>query len=172
MDIRDLLIDGIDQLNSWMDDNIKDLTPEQFNWQPGGKMVSAAFSAWHVVRTEDNVNNFVLQRKNPVWIEGGYFEKFGLPKVDQGTGMTLADAQALRIDDIGLFREYNAAVAKEVTAFLKSVSLEWLEEVQMVRPLGEMPKWRVFRQVLMTHGFMHLGEITALKGIQGMQFAI
>ncbi|MBI5947430.1 MAG: DinB family protein [Chloroflexi bacterium] len=172
MDIRDVLIDGISQLNEWLDDNIKDLTPEQFNWRPDGKMVSAAFAAWHVVRTQDNVNNFVFQRKNPVWIEGGYVEKFGLPKVEQGTGMTLADAQALRIDDIGLFREYNAAVAKEVTTFLKSVSLEWLEEIQMVRPLGEMPKWKVFRQVLMTHGFMHLGEINALKGMQGMQFSI
>ncbi len=172
MDIRDLLIDGIDQLNSWMDDNIKDLTPEQFNWQPGGKMVSAAFSAWHVVRTQDNVVNFVFQRKDPIWVRDGYVEKFGLPKVEQGTGMAQETAQALRIDNIPLFREYNAAVGKEVVDFIKSVSLEWMEEVQMVRPLGEMPKWRVFRQVLMTHGFMHLGEITALNGIQGIRFAI
>ena len=50
--------------------------------------------------------------------------------------------------------------------------MESLEEVQMIRPLGEMPKWRVLRQVVMTHGFMHLGEMNAIKGQLGLQFAI
>lgn len=40
------------------------------------------------------------------------------------------------------------------------------------KPLGEMPKWKVFRQVVMTHGFMHLGEINLTKGLMGMQFAL
>ena len=40
------------------------------------------------------------------------------------------------------------------------------------KPLGEMPKWRVVRQVLMTHGFMHLGEMNVLRGMMGLQFSI
>jgi len=42
----------------------------------------------------------------------------------------------------------------------------------MIRPLGEMPKWKVCRQVLMTHGFMHLGEMNLIRGILGLQFMI
>ncbi|MGI8925770.1 MAG: DinB family protein [Tepidiformaceae bacterium] len=172
MDIRDVLIDGIEQLNSWLDEAIKDLTPEQLNHLPEGKMVSPGFSAWHVLRTQDNITNYVFQKKPTIWMERGYVERMGLPKVDQGTGMDLEAARAIRIEDPALLREYGALVAKESVAYLKGVPLETLEEIQMIRPLGEMPRWKVFRQVVMTHGFMHLGEINAVKGMLGMQFGI
>ena len=42
----------------------------------------------------------------------------------------------------------------------------------MVKPLGEMPQWRVYRQVIMTHGFMHLGEINTNKGMLGIAFNV
>jgi hypothetical protein len=47
-----------------------------------------------------------------------------------------------------------------------------LDEVQMIKPLGEMSKWKVVRQVIMTHGFMHLGEINGIKGQLGLGFFI
>jgi hypothetical protein len=172
MDYRDVLIDGIRQLNDWLDEALVPLTREQLNWLPEGKTVSAGFNAWHIIRTQDNITNFVFQRKQPIWVEGGYFEKFNLPKVDQGTGMDLAMARGITISDEALLRDYGAAVGKDCVAFLKNVTLETLDEPQMIRPLGEMPKWRVFRQVVMTHGFMHLGEINAIKGQLGLQFAI
>lgn len=172
MDYRDVLIDGIDQLNDWLDEALSPLTREQLNWLPAGKTVSAGFNAWHIIRTQDNITNFVFQRKQPIWVEQGYFEKFNLPKVDQGTGMDLAAAREIKITDAALLREYGAAVARDCNAFLKGVSLETLDEPQMIKPLGEMPKWRVFRQVVMTHGFMHLGEINAIKGQLGLQFSI
>ncbi|GIW19612.1 MAG: hypothetical protein KatS3mg064_2769 [Tepidiforma sp.] len=56
--------------------------------------------------------------------------------------------------------------------FVKNVPQEELEQVQQIRPLGEMPKWKVLRQVVMTHGFMHLGEVNTIKGAQGMGFSI
>ncbi|MBA4180379.1 MAG: hypothetical protein C0506_07315 [Anaerolinea sp.] len=172
MDIRELLLDGVGQLNDWLDNALKDVSAEQMNWLPEGKSVSIGFNAWHVLRTQDNITNFVLQRKNPVWIEQGYFEKMGLPKVDQGTGMSLEDARAVRIPDPSLLLAYSSAVAKDCAAFLKTVPLETLDEIQMIRPLGEMPRWKVLRQVVMTHGFMHLGEINGHKGQLGMAFGI
>jgi hypothetical protein len=35
-----------------------------------------------------------------------------------------------------------------------------------------MPKWKVLRQVVMTHGFMHLGEVNTIKGALGQSFSI
>lgn len=171
-DIRELLIDGIDQLHDWMDGSIRDLTLEQLNWNPDGKTISAGFAVWHVVRTQDNITNFVMQRKTPIWLEQGYVEKFGLPKVEQGTGMPNDDARDLQINDLALLREYGTAVNDCVKDYLKDVDMATLEEVQMIKPLGEMPKWKVFRQVCMTHGFMHLGEVNANKGLMGMPFFI
>ena len=172
MEARDILIDGVDQMTDWLDAALKDLTNEQVNHQPGGHGVNIGFNAWHVIRTADNITNFVMQnRKPPIWMAKGYNESWGLPPVAQGTGMSMEEAQSLTFDQAKL-RQYLAEVREDTLAFLKVVPLETLDEVQMVKPLGEMPKWRVIRQVVMTHGFMHLGEINAIKGQLGLGFFI
>jgi len=172
LDIRDVLVDGIAQMNEWMDEAISGLSAEQINFLPEGKTVSIGFNAWHIARTQDNITNFVFRKKNPIWIEANYFERMALPKVDQGTGMGMDAARGIQIADPALLREYGSAVAKDCLDFVKTVPLETLGEVQMIKPLGEMPRWRVFRQVVMTHGFMHLGEVNAIKGQLGLQFSI
>lgn len=172
MDARDVLVDGIEQLFDWLADNTKDLTAEQLNWLPPGKGVSIGFNLWHTARTADNITNFVFLRQQPIWITGGYVERLALPKVDQGTGMTLEDARSVVIADPSLLQEYTDLVGKASLAFVKQVDPAVLAEAQMIKPLGEMPKYRVLRQVVMTHGFMHLGEINALKGQLGLSFGI
>jgi hypothetical protein len=172
MEVRDILIDGITQLGEWTEDALKNLKPDELNYLPDGRTVSIGFNAWHVYRTADNIVNFVMKREQPLWIRAGYLEKMGLPKVDQGTGMGLEDARAITIADGPLLLEYGNTVLGEVKDYLKTVPNEVLEEVQMIKPLGEMPKWRVFRQVIMTHGFMHLGEINAMRGSLGYPFSI
>ena len=172
MDARDLLIDGIGQLNEWLDEALEPMMADQLNWLPAGMTTSAGFNAWHVVRTQDNIVNFVFQKQTPIWLEQGYMEKMGLPKVDQGTGMTLEDARAVTISDPALLRDYNKEVGKACQEFVRNVPLEDLNEVQMIKPLGEMSKAKVLRQVVMTHGFMHLGEINHIKGTMGLQFSI
>ena len=172
MEARDILVDGVDQMTDWLDGAIKDLTNEQVNHQPGGHAVNIGFNAWHVTRTADNITNFVMQDRKPtVWMSKGYNESWGVPAVAQGTGMSMEEAQSLTFDQAKL-RQYLKEVREDTLAFLKAVPLEKLEEVQMIKPLGEMPKWRVIRQVIMTHGFMHLGEINAVKGQLGLGFFI
>jgi hypothetical protein len=95
----------------------------------------------------------------------------GLPKVDQGTGMDMETARGMKFENAAL-REYLADVRTSALDFLKAVPLAKFEEIQMVKPLGEMPKWRMYRQVVMTHGFMHLGEINGIKGQLGLGFFI
>ena len=172
MDIRDLLVDGIAQLAEWSDDALKDLTPEQINFLPEGKTTSIGFSAWHIFRTADNITNFVLQQKQPIWLAQDYVTRMNLPKVAQGTGMGMDDARGITIADPALLREYGRLVLDDSMAYIKRTTLEELEPIQMIKPLGEMPRWRVMRQVLMTHGFMHLGEMNVLRGMQGLQFSI
>lgn len=172
MNVQDVFLDGVSQLFDWLDDALNGLTADQVNYLPAGKSVSIGFNAWHISRTADNITNFALQKKPPIWVAQGYDERMALPKVEQGTGMNLEIARAITINDPSLLREYAGAVRKDVLDYLAAVPDSVLAEVQMVRPLGEMPKWRVFRQVVMTHGFMHLGEINALRGQLGLQFSI
>jgi hypothetical protein len=172
MDIRDIFIDGINQLADWTDTALDGLTPEQVNWLPEGRTTSIGFSAWHIMRTSDNIANFVFQKKQPLWMREDYVGRFGLPPVAQGTGMALDEARQVHVKDVALLREYGRRVTGEVTDFVKGVSPEFLAEVQLIKPLGEMAKARVIRQVLMTHGFMHLGEINLIRGMMGLSFMI
>ena len=88
-----------------------------------------------------------------------------------GTGMSMEDARALTFNLADL-RDYGREVNKSTIDFLKGADMESLNVVQMIKPLGEMPKVRVIRQVIMTHGFMHLGEVNAIKGQLGLGFFI
>jgi hypothetical protein len=172
LDVRDILVDGIQQLSDWTDDSLKDLTTEQVNWLPQGNTLSAGFHAWHISRTCDNVVNFVLSQKPPIWLEKGYMEKFALPKAAQGTGMSLEDARNIKISDPALLREYCHEAFALTMDYVKACPEEKMTEVFLLKPLGEVPVWRVFRQVLMTHGFMHLGEINTNRGMMGKGFSM
>ena len=159
------------RLHKGLDKTLAELTPEQLHTIPAGspKANHLAWILWHVVRTEDNVVRFVLQnRRSPVWTEGGYAEKLGLPPVAQGTGMPTAEAQALRIKDLKLFGEYVQKVWASTEDFLASTDPAALEKTVTVKPLGDMPGVRALGQVCVSHAFTHVGEIDVTRTLLGL----
>jgi hypothetical protein len=157
------------QQHGMLDDAVSDLTLEQLHWRANEKGLPASFILWHYVRTEDNIIQFVLQRKPTVWLEGGYPDKFGLPPNAQGTGMSLEEAQGLRLEPWEAFREYMQAVWKATDDFLASADDEFLQQMTTVKPLGEMPIQNAIGNMCLTHGFTHLGEIAHLRGLMGLR---
>jgi hypothetical protein len=158
------------RLHKMLDGSLAGLTSEQLHAVPGGnpKANTIAWVIWHVVRTEDNVVRFVLQnRRPPVWTEGGYAEKLGLPPVAQGTGMSSEDAHALRINDLALFREYMQKVWASTDEYFANVDPAALDKVITVKPLGDMPVIRALAQVCTSHCFQHFGEIELLRTLVG-----
>jgi hypothetical protein len=116
---------------------------------------------------------FVLQKRRPtVWAEGGYAEKLGLPPVAQGTGMTTEDAQALRIKDVAVFKDYMQKVWASTEEFLTKTSPADLEAMVTVRPLGDMPGIRALGQTCVSHGHGHAGEIELIRTLIGVGPAI
>src|SRR5256885_1758133 len=158
------------RMHAMLNNAIADLSPEQLYAIPGGhpKANSIAWGLWHYVRTEDNVVRFVLQNRRPtVWAEGGYAERLGLPPVAQGTGMSTAEAQAFRIKDIPLFKDYMQKVWASTDDFLRTVNEADLQTVITVKPLGEMPKIRALGQTCLSHGMTHVGEIDLARTLVG-----
>ncbi|HEX6210627.1 MAG TPA: DinB family protein [Methylomirabilota bacterium] len=149
---------------------LAELTAEQLHRVPGGhpKTNHIAWGVWHYVRTEDNVVRYILQNRRPiVWAEGGYADKLGLPPVAQGTGMSSEEAHALRIKDLGLFREYMSRVWASTDEFLARVDPAALDATVTIKPLGEMPGIRALAQVCVSHGFTHIGEIELARTLVG-----
>ena len=158
------------RLHKMLDGSLSGLTTDQLHATPGGnpKANTIAWAVWHVVRTEDNVVRFVLQnRRPPVWTEGGYPEKLGLPPVAQGTGMSTEDAHALRIKDVDLFREYMQKAWASTDEFFAHVDPATLDKIVTVKPLGDMPMIRVLAQVCASHGMMHFGEMELARVLVG-----
>ncbi len=163
------------RLHTLFDAAIAGLTPEQWHAVPGGsgRANHIAFELWHFYRTEDNIVRFILQGRRPtVWMEGGWAERLALPPVAQGTGMTAADAQALRIADLDGFAEYVRAVRASTGEYLAQPDATTFDQPVMVKPLGEMPAVRALGQVVVTHGFTHLGEIELIRTLLGLKPAI
>lgn len=158
------------RLHAMLDSALDELTPEQLHAVPAGHATAntVAWGLWHYARTEDNVVRYVLQNRRPiVWAEGGYPEKLGLPPVAQGTGMSTAEAQGLRINDLKLFREYVQRVWASTEDFLATVDAASLDRTVTIKPLGEMPAVRALGQVCLSHGFMHAGEIALARVLVG-----
>jgi DinB superfamily len=160
----------VTRLHRMLDGTLTGITPEQLHAVPGGhaQANTIAWGLFHCVRTEDNVVRFVLQDRRPtVWAEGGYAERLGLPPVAQGTGMSTADAQALRIKDLDAFREYMQRVwASSEDLFAKSAPA-FFDKVVTVKPLGDMPAIRVLGQVVAAHGMMHVGQMELARTLAG-----
>ena len=160
----------LQRLHKMLEGCANGLTLDQLHAVPAGhpKANTIAWNLWHVVRTEDNVVRFVLQnRRAPVWTEGGYADKLGLPPVAQGTGMSSEEAHALRIKNLDLFREYTQKVWASSEEFITTVDPASLDRTVTVRPLGDMPAIRVLAQVCVAHGMMHTGEIELARTLDG-----
>lgn len=156
------------RLHGMLDKTLDDITDAQVHQVPGAKVNTVAWNLFHVVRTEDNIVRFVLQdRRSPVWVEGGYAEKFGLPPVANGTGMSTEDAQGLRIKDLALWKEYQAKVWASTEELFDQAPAGFWDRVMNIKFVGELPAWRAVAQICMIHGFMHAGQLETARTLVG-----
>jgi hypothetical protein len=166
----DFIRTNLKRLHDGLDKVMADLTPDQLHTVPAGhpKANTIAWGVWHYTRTEDNIVRYVIQvRKPPVWVEGGYGERLGLHPAAQGTGMSTEEAQALRIKDVPLFREYMGKVWAGTDELIADAPPELLDKVITVKPLGDMTVVQCLGQVGLTHGMTHLGEMELARTLIG-----
>lgn len=156
--------------HNMIDQAVGDLTAEQLHWTPPDSSANhIGFTLWHYVRTEDNIVQFILQERKPtVWIEGGFFERFALDRVAQGTGMSTADAQSLRLPALEQWLEYQRSVWQATDAYLGSIDDAALERTVKLMPFGEIPARQALGMVALTHGHGHMGEMCVLRVLQGL----
>jgi hypothetical protein len=165
----------LDRQHSLLETAVADLTEQQWHEIPVGhaRLNTIAFEVWHYVRTEDNIIRFALQnRRKPVWLEEGWAERFGLPPIAQGTGMTSDEAHAIRLAEPEAFLEYARAVWRGSAEYLDAVTTERLSEVVTIRPLGDLTVAQALFRPVLTHGYTHLGEIETIRVLFGLPTAI
>ncbi len=149
------------------------MTAAQLSDTRGGLTNSAGFDVWHVARTIDNIIHFVFEREQPVWLREGFYERWGLPKVDQGTGMDPTDAYSMAFPGPDAFKAYHRAVAEAIVPRVAAMSMAYLAEAQFIRPWGDVPRMEAIGHGLIGHGNGHLGRASyarTLLGLPGLPF--
>ncbi|MEX0783620.1 MAG: DinB family protein [Dehalococcoidia bacterium] len=156
-------------MHDLLDKAVDGMTADHFNFRPREGGVSAFFSLWHYVRTEDNIVNFVVQREPTVWLKGEWDQRFGLHRTGQGTGLTAEEANAVRIADVPAWHDYQQQVWKATDDYLASMSPEEFESRRVtIKPVGEMSLWDGLYGMCLSHGYRHVGEIEYVRGVQGL----
>jgi DinB family protein len=146
---------------------VRDLSPDELHDTMSGRVNSIGFDVWHVVRTADNVVHFVFEREMPLWVSQGFFEKWGLPRVDQGTGMEKDAAFNLRFPDASEFQRYITTVKDAIVPRIAAMSDEYLSTITRIAPWGEIPRMEAIGQVLISHGNGHLGRADLARSLIG-----
>jgi hypothetical protein len=157
----------VSRLLATCDRAVRDLSPDELHDTMGGRVNSIGFDVWHVARTVDNVVHFVFERQQPVWTAEGFFEKWGLPRVDQGTGMEKDAAFNLKFPDAPEFQRYIKAVADVSVPRIEAMTDEYLSAVTRVNPWGEIPRMEAIGQLLISHGNGHLGRADLARSLIG-----
>lgn len=148
---------------------LEGLTVEQMCDTRGGLTNSAGFDVWHVVRTVDNIIHFVFERDQPVWLRDGFDQRWGLPRVDQGTGMDPAAAYGLVFPPPTEFHLYTRAVAAAVVPRIAAMSDAYLAGALRIRPWGVVPRMEAILHGLVGHGNGHLGRVSYVRELYGHQ---
>jgi uncharacterized damage-inducible protein DinB len=146
---------------------IEELNEDEIHYRPGENCNSIGFDAWHIARTADNLIHFAFERDQPVWLQQGLDQAWGLPKIDQGTGMPPPDAHALRFPEGKTLAGYVNDVSEAIVPRIEGMSEEYLLTPTVIRPQGEMPRYQIVGQVVVNHGNNHLGQINLALTLLG-----
>ncbi|MGH2395376.1 MAG: DinB family protein [Candidatus Limnocylindria bacterium] len=165
----ELLKNSLVSMHGLLDKAVGDMSADDLNFRPQEGGVSPFFSLWHYVRTEDNIVNWVTQQRSTAWLDGGYNERFGLHRTSQGTLMTVDEANAVTIQDVPGWHEYQQRVWQVTDDYLAAMSPEEFESRRVtIKPVGEMSLWDGLFGMCLSHGYRHVGEIEYVRGVQGL----
>jgi hypothetical protein len=168
-----MLADSLKEIHENLEATMHGVTEEVAHYQPQGKALSIAAAYAHAVISEDVLSSMITHEKS--LIEEGWGPKLGLntphPMMDGDWEKNFIEwSKAVRMD-IAKFQEYAKAVYKKSEDFCSSLKDTDLTE-QKVTMFASMGEWTVGKFIVMlfiNHAANLTGEISAVKGLQGLK---
>jgi hypothetical protein len=145
-----------------LDIALTDLEEGVANWQPPGTANSIAQLLAHVVTGQDRAVNLVLKGGQPVFQAGSWAAATGIP--EERGAIWRKDWRL----NVASFCEYRAAVRESLEDYLSSIDLGTLER-EFPWAGGNQSGWWLARTIFINHVLGHAGEISTLKGLQGLK---
>ncbi len=162
MDIVDMLRNLVRTESTLLMNVMSDVTDEQAAWVPPGTANTIGATYAHVIRWQDNYLATISGQQN-IWESGRWAEKLGME------GTTRMNREADEVPkSLAAYREYAEAVFEATDSYLGALKAADLDrEVQGYR--GPIAVGELIPRSMLAHISRHLGEIAALKGVQGMK---
>ena len=117
----------------------------------------------HTIFGEDGLLNGLIRGQAPVYYSGGWAEKIGIDMPKGGL-----EPDWLPSLDLRLFRDYAKAVYQATDEFLANASDADFEKIVDAGFAPPMPVQSFVANIQAWHVGTHQGEISALKGVQGL----
>lgn len=165
MDVRTTLRQQMESLHGTLEAAIGDCAPETVAKQlPAAKINSIGAIYAHTIFGEDGLLNGLIRGGTPVYFAGGWADKVGI-KMPEGSMEPDWDITL----DLDVFRQYAAAVYAATDEYLANVSDSEMEVMVDAGFAPPMPVQSFVANILAWHVATHQGEISALKGVQGLE---
>ena len=153
--------------NIWLEGTMQGVTAEQAHWAPPGRALPIAAHYAHVAIGEDVLLSSFARKSTPLAM-GAFAGKAG---VSEPPPMGAWDEWGRRVKvDLDALRQYAQAVYAATDEYLATLGDEDLgQEIDLsavgfgVQPLG------TFLSILCMNAVAHTGEISVIKGLQGLQ---
>lgn len=153
--------------HGWLGDTAKGVSDEQAHWQPQGKVNPIGAQLVHVVLTEDMLASAAGKRQ-PLAMSS-WAGKAGFSEPPPAGGSWGEWAHRVKID-VDAVQAYTQAVWANTDAILAEMSDADLNSPFDLSAVG-IPNATVgtVLNLLILNVYSHTGEISAIKGLQGLQ---
>ena len=164
MRTQDLLRAQYQQAHDILEQVIDDCDAEALTNVPDGNVGAISAIYAHLVYSEDGMVGRPAGR-DPIWESGDWAAK---TELDMPRAQTQEWAQSAPEYDLATFREYAQAVYAATDDYLANVSDDDLDAEVETRA-GKVPAANWVGATTLWHVMSHQGEISALKGVQGLK---
>ncbi len=191
MDFAALIRTEHQELRAFFERAVLRLVPrELLTVRPGDIGNSIAWLVWHLARVEDVVINTIIRGEPQVLVAGDWQARMRVADERVGTGFEESEVEQLsRSVDVEALDAYWQAVRRATAEWLATVPAGTFEAVPDVRGrLAAIPAiapakaqegligfWSgrpasfLVRFPLISHGYLHLGEMLAIRGRLGVK---
>ena len=144
-----------------------DLTQEQADWTPPGIANPIGGLYWHTLASLDMIVHGWGMGKDSLFQTEGWQEKVVVSSAPDERKDHPPEMRETRVDLLAL-REYEKVVVEAAQGWLASLSPEDLAR-NVETPIGELSLAQMVETFVVWHINAHCGEISALKGCQGVK---
>jgi hypothetical protein len=145
-----------------------DLNQEMADWAPPGIANPIGATLWHTLSSADYIVHQWCKGQAPLSECAGWWEKvLTVPAPQPEHGEDMAYFRTIRTG-LPALHEYAHAVTEAIQGWLATLTPEDLER-KMETPIGELTLGQMLETFVIWHINAHCGEISALKGCQGVR---